>query len=285
MPRTWPDTSTDDFTVIALPDTQQYAQIAPNMGHFQTEWIAQQAGGLNVKMVLHEGDIVNNYDQPQQWTNAKAFMDRLPSDLPFLLAPGNHDYDDWATRDLTAFNAAFPSTRYTGSSWFNGALKDAGVTENVYMTVTVGETTFLFMALELAPAAATVAWAGGILTANTDKFAIVVTHDYLNVDDSYTVAGQDLWDDLIKHHDNIICVLSGHMDTTTDHQGYRVDNTLGGQPVHQIQSDYQKLNNTGDGYLRVMRFVPSTRKIYVETYSPYTNAWMTDAENEFDVTY
>lgn len=270
---------------MVLPDTQQYAQIAPNMGHFQTAWIDSHAANLGVKIVLHEGDLVNNYDQPVQWENAVGFMARLSDDLPFLLVPGNHDYDDWATRDLTAFNAAFPSTIYTDASWFNGALKDGGVTENVYMTVTVGETTFLFMSLELAPAAATVAWASGILAANTDKFAIITTHDYLNVDNSYTVAGQALWDDLIKNHDNIICVLSGHMDTATDHQGYRVDDTLGGQPVHQIQSDYQQLNNTGDGYLRVMRFVPSSRKIYVETYSPYTNAWLTDSENEFDVTY
>lgn len=275
----------DDFTVIALPDTQNYTSYSANwaLGLFQTAWIDREKTNLNIKMVMHLGDTVNNATWATDWEKATSFMNRLGADVPNLISPGNHDYEDGipTNRDLTSFNSNFPSTRYTGASWFNGALANVGVSENVYHI----DGDFLFMALESEPSAATKAWASGILTANASKLAILSTHIYLNVDNSYLAAGQTLWDDLIKNHDNIIAVLSGHMDEVADHAGYRVDNSLGGQPVHQIQCDYQDWTNGGNAYLRVMRFVPSTRKIYIETYSPYLESWVTDSENEFNVTY
>jgi len=287
VPRTWPATQAGDFTVIVLPDPQNYAVSYPAYGQAQTRWILHRENALGIRMVLGEGDNVNDDGVTAQWVGARTIVDLLQQKMPNLIAAGNHDYlnQNPATRDLTSFNTYYPSTRYTDAPWFNGELANAGLSENGYMTLTSGGETFLFMWLEFAPQAATITWAAGILAANTDKLAIVLTHSYLNVDNTYTVEGQALWDDLIKLHDNIICVLAGHIATPADGAGYRVDNSDGGQPVHQIQSDYQDMANGGNGYLRVMRFVPSARRIYIETYSPYLATWLTDGENEFDVVY
>jgi len=43
--------------------------------------------------------------------------------------------------------------------------------------------------------------------------------------------------------------------------------------------------NGGNGYLRIMRFSPANNKIFVETYSPMLEAYLTDAANEFELDY
>lgn len=285
--RTWPPAESDDFTVAVLPDTQNYAALYPTVGLAQTTWIKAHVVPLNIKMVLHEGDVVNLPSVEAEWQTMRATMDVLGADIPNLIAPGNHDYanQDPEGRDLTKFNQYFPSTRYTDAGWFNGGLANAGASENVYTVVTVDGVDYLFLALEYAPRAAIVTWANGILTANSSALAIITTHIYLYVNDNRTPEGQALWDDLIKLHDNVICVLCGHLGSVEDCQGYRVDDSLGGQPVHQILANYQFIEHGGDGYLRVMRFVPSTRRIYIETYSPYLEQWRTSAEDEFNVEY
>ena len=231
--------------------------------------------------------MVNIPSSDTEWARAKSFMDVLGGKIPNLIAPGNHDYKDHdpSGRDLTKFNQYFPSTRYTDAGWLSGGLANAGASENVYTVVTVGGVDYLFMALEYAPRAAIVAWADGVLSANPDALTITTTHNYLWPSNARTLEGQALWDDLVKLHDNVICVLSGHWGSAEDCQGYRVDDSQGGQPVHQMQANYQNLTNGGNGYLRVMRFVPSARRIYVETYSPFIEKWRTSVEDEFNVGY
>jgi hypothetical protein len=59
----------------------------------------------------------------------------------------------------------------------------------------------------------------------------------------------------------------------------------GGYLVHQLLADYQGRANGGNGLLRIMTFDPSKDKIYVKTYSPYTNSYETDADSQFELEY
>jgi hypothetical protein len=80
------------WTLAILPDTQHYSQTYPQHFTTQTQWIADNTNALNIKYVLHEGDIVNN-NTITQWNNARSSLSVLDNaGVPYALAPGNHDY-------------------------------------------------------------------------------------------------------------------------------------------------------------------------------------------------
>ena len=48
-----------------------------------------------------------------------------------------------------------------------------------------------------------------------------------------------------------------------------------------IEKLTQMKNQGGDGYLRLLEFLPGNRRIQVKTYSPYRNRYKTDPQNQF----
>jgi hypothetical protein len=102
-------TEADDFTVVVLPDTQYYTRDAsppsrpepddPDYFRAQTRWAWQHRHERGVIGLITLGDIINNADQPAQWSRASAALGILedfsdpafPSGLPYAVAFGNHD--------------------------------------------------------------------------------------------------------------------------------------------------------------------------------------------------
>lgn len=81
---------TGSFSLIGLPDTQNYASDFPQIFTAQTNWVVANRSALDVRFVSHYGDIVNNADQAFQWTNADASMSLLDAaDIPYGVCPGN----------------------------------------------------------------------------------------------------------------------------------------------------------------------------------------------------
>ena len=62
-----------DFTIVALPDTQHYSQSYPQIFNSQTQWIKDNVSALNIRLVLGEGDIVNGGGDIGQWHVAASF--------------------------------------------------------------------------------------------------------------------------------------------------------------------------------------------------------------------
>src|SRR5207245_6703445 len=93
------------------------------------------------------------------------------------------------------------------------------------------------------------------------------------------------WYKLGRQYKNIHLVLSGHevRGAGQDAAGHRMDVGVNGNLVNQILSNYQNMTNGGNGYLRIMKFHPTTDTIDVLTYSPYINAYITDSPNQFTV--
>jgi len=91
--------SAQDFSIIVLPDTQNEAQFDPQVLSSQTQWIAANAASRNIQMVLGVGDIVNNASDNAQQQNADASFRVLDNaNIPYMLAIGNHDYDNAAPK-------------------------------------------------------------------------------------------------------------------------------------------------------------------------------------------
>jgi hypothetical protein len=300
-----PDTNfaADEFTIVALPDTQFYSSSFPEIFRAQTQWIADHAQDQHIQMVLGLGDIVDNGSDPTQWQNADSAVRLMDGHVPYLMAIGNHDYQDSQPAARGAgvqnFNTFFGPQRYSAASWYRGSFP-AGSNENFYGVINVGGRDYLLLVLEFDPRDSTLAWADGILKANQDKEAIIVTHSFTFNDNtrlsrcdsnsatSFGVGqdndGEDMWWKLVRKYANVRMVLSGHV-TTGDGTGRRVDLGANGNLVNQMLSDYQIDSQGGGGYLRLLRISPSLNRVKVMTYSPYSKSFLTDDHNQFTIPY
>jgi hypothetical protein len=292
-----------DFTVVALPDTQIYSKSYPQIYRAQTQWIADNASTLNIRLVLGLGDIVDGGGELYQWENADSAMRLIDGRVPYMLAIGNHDYDrnDPASRTASTknFNTYFGPSRYSGQSWYKGSYPP-GSNENFYGIHSIAGRQYLVVVLEFSPRDQALKWADGAVSANSDKDTIIVTHSYTYPDNTrvgrcdinnaevFGVGadndGEEMWQKFVSKHANIVLVLSGHVKLS-DGTGRRADLGIYGNLVNQILADYQHLESGGGGYLRIMKVRPSLNRIEVSTYSPYLKAYKTDSHNQFVVPY
>ncbi|HUV38251.1 MAG TPA: hypothetical protein VMY39_01495, partial [Planctomycetota bacterium] len=91
--------------------------------------------------------------------------------------------------------------------------------------------------------------------------------------------GDDIWEKFVKHHANIFLVVSGHIRPRGT--GRLTSVGTHGNQVHQLLTDYQNFAKGGNGWLRVLKFVPAENKIIVVTYSPTLNKFMNDDRHSF----
>ena len=185
-----------------------------------------------------------------------------------------------------------------------GGFFEEGKTDNSYHTFNAGGKDWLVLALEFGPRDAVVQWANQVVEAHPDHEAILVTHAYMYFDDtiydwatkgssqqwnphSYGIEnqpggvndGQELWDELVKGHDNFRFVFNGHV--LGDGIGRRA--TLGdaGNVVHQILANYQINTEGGQGDMRLLEFKPDGETVVVRTYSPSLDRYDTAPDQEF----
>lgn len=292
------------FTVAALPDTQFYSE---NTGgqraalfSAQTDWIVAEKDALNIGFVLHLGDISQNGDNPAtaltQWTNASDAMYRLENPattgltggIPYIMAVGNHDQTPIGEADGTStnFNTYFGVHPKTGINHFHdktwyGGTSEPGSADNNYTLFTAGGMDFIVISLEYdtTPDAADLAWADALLKAHPARRGIVITHHMVDTGfpASFSTLGSAIYQAL-KNNPNLILMHGGHVAG----EGRRSD-TFEGRVVHSLLADYQSRANGGDGWLRLMKFIPARNRIEVSTYSPVLNTFETDADSQFSL--
>jgi len=294
-----------DFSVIVLPDTQYYSESYPAILNSQTQWIVSNATALNIQLVLGVGDIVNNGSSSAQWVTAdSAYKSFDSAHIPYFAAIGNHDYDgnnpNGRTSSTSNFNHYFGPSRYQNAAYWQGSYPQ-GSNENFYGFVTINGQQFLILALEFYPRDAALSWAAQVVQNNPSAEAIIITHAYEYFDSTRISAcnsfdaqyyglggdndGDAMWTKLVRQYKNISLVLSGHevRGAGQDSTGRRSDMGSNGNLVNQILANYQNMSNGGNGYLRIMKFHPSTDTIDVLTYSPYLNSSLTDSGNQFTI--
>jgi hypothetical protein len=78
-------------------------------------------------------------------------------------------------------------------------------------------------------------------------------------------------------------VFSGHV-IVGGQLGYLTSEGSAGQDVHQLLFNAQADANGGNGWIRLIEFLPDGETVQVKTYSPYLDAWRTDGANQFVMT-
>jgi hypothetical protein len=277
----------DSFTVVLLPDTQNYSEKYPDTYVAQTLWIRERRKADNIKFAIHLGDIVQTPTIESEWKNADRAMKILDGVVPYSMAPGNHDMNV-RTRDSSLYNQYFPAARFREERWYGGHMGQSN--DNNYCFFYACGMKFMVLNLEFAPPDDVLDWAASITQQYDDHLVIVATHCYMRTEgrdtgcaSGYDTAnsGEQMWQKFIRKQPNIFLVVSGHvlgvaLQTST--------NDAGGK-VLEMLTDYQGLANGGDGWLRSLKFVPGENKINVETYSPVLDKYNNDPQETFSIDY
>jgi hypothetical protein len=272
----------DNFTIIGLPDTQNEAQYYPAVFDAQTQWIADNKTSENIVFVTHLGDIVNTADNAAQWNNADHSMDILDAaNVAYSVGPGNHDLPIYTTTSL--YPSYFGNSRFAGKSYYGGSMNSNNY--NNYSLFSASGMDFIIINLQYEPTTAMLDWADALLKANADRRGIVASHSMLNIDNSFNIAGTSIYNAL-KDNPNIFLMICGHMHSFTDGAAYREELADDGHTIiHIMLADYQDYPNGGNGYMRILRFSPDYNMIYVTTYSPYIDAFITSPPDQIDISY
>lgn len=198
----------------------------------------------------------------------------IAGQVPFGVAPGNHDYDAfWTDADhppkpvmkvpedmgvlhvggLSNFVSVFGSQSefFKGRKWYVAAHDGGADSAQVF---TAGGYRFLHVALQFDPPDASLNWARRVLARYRGLPTILTVHNFLDnegrrkslpVIDSHAIDPQDndpeaVWQKLVAPNDQIFLVLSGH----NAGQAFRSDRNAAGHVVYQVMADYQDRGQT-----------------------------------------
>jgi hypothetical protein len=319
----------DSWTLILLPDPQSYVKFERNQGIFElmTGWISENIEPLNIKMILCTGDLVEqnemvvpdniNGNQPSrdQWKAISRAFERVDGKVPYILAAGNHDFGYKSIEHRRSnYDSYFPAERNAASTKLLKAVgknfeKRPTLENAAFEFISPQNRKFLFLNLEFAPRNAIIDWAKGV-TDNPgfkDHTVAVLTHSFLNAKnehiekENYPITdgnyGKAIWEKLVQPSNNIQLVFSGHIGGANDfnaHIGFRTDRNTGDKKVSQMTFNAQAMGggwhgNGGDGWLRILEFLPDGKTVKVRTFSPLFAispstrhlAWSTEPINEF----
>jgi hypothetical protein len=92
--------------------------------------------------------------------------------------------------------------------------------------------------------------------------------------------GEDLWQRVASKYPNVAMVLSGHACYTN----HRSSPGVAGQPVEEVVVDYQKDVNGGNGWLRLLQFLPDGKTVRCQDYSPTLDQKCVMPDRTYDFT-
>lgn len=298
------------FALAVLPDTQfyaRYATVAENRQfsrkfgsepfRAQTQWVADNAAGLNIPFLVHLGDVVDQQGKEAQWMVADAAMQILENaKVPYSILAGNHDVisdQDYVTpasqdsgtdqqRDLSRepYLQWFGTARAKRQATFGG--RDPSGFHEYHVFIAEGQQ-FLVLSLSWRISDAGLAWANQVLRDHPTLPAILVNHQLLNIDKDGVSPlevpyGNMLWNKLIQNNDQIFMTLNGHY-----HGAARLTKTNAyGNAVEQMVVDYQMAYQGGNGLMRLYEFDLSNNQIRVLSFSPWVPQKPKDTLNAFD---
>lgn len=226
-----PQAGPGTFTLFWITDTQYLSEYNLALFNQTTQWIADNYAACNGKMVIHTGDIVNDWDAPSEWANAnKAMSILLDAGIPYTWDAGNHDFcgppsdsgvaqpcpssgPSYFGDEYDAFNATVVASK-EARNWVGSS--DDG--KDTAVNFTANSSTFLIINIEY-NGLAELPWVDGLLSQYPTARVIIATHAYMN--DTGGIPG---WDRAIIHDftgnltammnadPNVFLTMNGHYD-------------------------------------------------------------------------
>lgn len=275
----------DKFTIAVFPDTQRLLsgnKIALFNNTFQ--WLAANGTDLNLKMVLHTGDLVDwdtpDHNQYKAASTGYGFLDA--ANIPYAISPGNHDTGAVDVgggakpppnnahinlRDTITFDSFFPTSRFKKL----GGVYEAGKTVNSWHEFQAGGLNWLVLTMEFCARTGPVNWAKGVIESHPNHNVIFITHYHLEgnstISNSNAGYGDNtcrwIYDNLLNKYANVRLVFCGHVGV----HGYRTDVGEKGNTIYQFLGTYHETTinptrlveiDTKNGSIFTRVFIPST---------------------------
>ena len=235
IPKEWLDSYESDFdyaySFAVVGDTQWMSKYAPDKMEGIYDWILENQNDKKIAHVFGLGDITedwNTANKEQEWIRAYSYISKLDGKISYSLVRGNHDESKY-------FLKYFANEAYM--SQFDGFIAEGDIRCS-YMTMTVGQTDYLFLTLDFGISDEMIEWANEVVLAHPNHKVIVTTHGYqafnqdpidfdnvpssggmgsandvdTNVGNNYRGYnnGQQVWDKFLSKHPNIFLIMSGH---------------------------------------------------------------------------
>jgi hypothetical protein len=257
----------------------------------------------------------------EMWEAASQAFSRLDNRVPYIVSCGNHDYGYLhAENSMTHFPDYFPVER--NAAWRNVCV-DALPNRNGILSLENAAFEFkdphwggvLVITTEFYPRDEVLEWAKKLAADDAYKHhkVIFMTHAYMKTQkenakridhNPYGLhpgnTGEQIWEKLLRPCVNIRLLICGHEandnNVFAENVAYRADKNDAGKEVHQMMFNIQTLGggwegNGGDGWLRILEFMPDGKTIKVRTYSPLFGispttrhlANRTDPYDQFDI--
>ncbi|MBR5175854.1 MAG: metallophosphoesterase [Bacteroidales bacterium] len=247
-----------------------------------------------------------NQSSVQMWESISRSLERIDDKVPFISCGGNHDYGFRHSENYNTEFPKYIS--FERNKAYVDCLKEefqnrqghASLENAAFEFEMPGwEHKILVISSEFAPSAEAVEWARKVVTSDKykDDYVIYLTHSYLHEKtadytdkEGYWVTKQEgnhsgkmLWENLVSQVPNIRMVICGHTGRPSPSKNieednelstaYRVDKNVAGKSVHQMMFNVQTLGggwegNGGDGWIRILEFMPDGKTVKVRTYSP-----------------
>ena len=266
------------------------------------DYIINNVESKHIKHVFALGDFTE-YDTNTEWENVSNQLLRLSGKVSYSLVRGNHDGFD-------KFNTYLGSGKGYASQQTLVSTYQSGDYNSTAHKFTAGNTDWLVIALDYAAGSSVLEWAEDVVEANPNSKVIISTHSYLDFtglrSDEIDMApkgptittdcnsGQDLWDEFVKKHENIVMVLSGHvayndivLNTSVGDNGNTIQELLiNPQTVDLALGDIGDSKGKLPAGLVAMFYVSNDGKVDVRYYSTVREAYyMEDSQISFELDF
>ncbi|MFC3802353.1 S-layer homology domain-containing protein [Cohnella sp. GCM10012308] len=257
-----------DFSFVWMSDTQYYSASYPWIYEGNTQWIVDHQQDMNIKYVIHTGDIVDNAEQAYQWDNAEKAMKTLDdAKIPYGVLAGNHDVSH-QSGDYSHYYAHYGEDRFTAQPTYGGSYKN---NRGHYDLISAGGVDFIIVYIGWGVTDEDIDWMNQVVADHPDRKAILAFHEYMLVSNNRAPIADKVFERVVVPNKNVIMTLSGHYhdsETLID----KIDDDGDGvadREVYQILADYQGAAEGGLGYIRLMQFDIQNNQVHMKSYSPY----------------
>ena len=257
-----------DFSFVWMSDTQYYSQSYPQIYQKIVNWVVDQKDEMNIKYVIHTGDVVDKSYQEYQWIEADKDMKVLENaGIPYGVLAGNHDVDH-QNNDYTKFKEYFGADRFKNNQVFGGSYDN---NRGHYDLVSSNGNDFIIVYMGWGLGDKEIEWMNEVVSKYPERKAILCLHEYLLVSNNRAPIADQIFEKVVKPNKNVIAALSGHYHDAELKVDQLDDNGDGipDRSVYQMLADYQGAPEGGLGYIRLMQFDMKNNKLHIKTYSPY----------------
>ncbi|WP_210587787.1 LamG-like jellyroll fold domain-containing protein [Streptomyces sp. GESEQ-35] len=262
-----PDTESRRFTLAVMPDTQYLfdgPSINPAPIKASLRYLLEHGREDNIVFLSHLGDLTENGAKAECDAIGEAFELLDGRGVGYSVLAGNHDVRSSTNdqRGPTPYLDTFGPERFKGKPTFGGASPDGYNTFHVFKAA---GREWLVLALDWRLSDKGYAWARNVIAQHPDTPVVLTTHELVVGDDALSSYGQQLWDQLVKDHDQIFLTLNGHYWPAAR----AVRENAAGNDVHLHLTNYQNRYYGGAAMIRLYHFDLDRNTIDVETLSPW----------------